>query len=262
MEGQRHLDRTVVVTGGASGIGRGIALRFAEEGADVVVADVQRDPIAGKYFDTDATVPTDRLVEEEHGRDSLFVETDVSDPDAVEGLIAETVDEFGGLDVLVNNAGIFIPGTTQEVSIEDWRKVIDVNLEGQFLCAKFAIPHLQDSKGAIVNIGSVHAIDGGGGPSYPSSKAGVVNLTRDLAVELGPDEINVNAICPGPIGTPMQDSWSEEALEAQEDAVLVGGFGTPEDIGDAAVFLASDEASFITGESLFVDGGFTAYRGH
>lgn len=262
MEGARHLDRTVIVTGGASGIGRGIARRFAQEGADVVVADIQREPIAGKYFDTDATVPTDRIVKEEHGRDSLFVETDVSDPDATEELIRETVETFGGIDVLVNNAGIFIPGNTQDISIEDWRRVINVNLEGQFLSAKFAIPSLQESEGDIVNIASVHAIDGGAGPSYPSSKAGVVNLTRDLAVELGADGINVNSICPGPIGTPMQDAWSEEVLEAQEDAVLVGEFGKPEDIGDAAVFLASDEASFITGESLFVDGGFTAYRGH
>jgi hypothetical protein len=100
IEGQKHLDRTFVVTGGASGVGRGIALRFAEEGADVVVADVQRDPIAGKYFDTDATVPTDRLLEEEHPRESLFVETDVIEPDAVEKLIDETVGEFGALDFL------------------------------------------------------------------------------------------------------------------------------------------------------------------
>jgi len=262
MKGERHLNRTVIVTGAASGIGRGIAQRFAEEGADVIVADIQREPIAGKYFDTDVTVPTDRIVEEEHGRDSLFVETDVSDANAVETLIDETVGAFGGIDVLINNAGTFIPGTTQEISIGDWQKVIKVNLEGQFLCAKSAIPHLQEREGDIVNVASVHAIDGGAGPSYPSSKAGVVNLTRDLAVELGANGITANSICPGPIGTPMQDAWSEEALEAQREAVLVGGFGMPEDIGDAAVFLASDEASFITGESLFVDGGFTAYRGH
>lgn len=262
METNQHHNRTVIVTGGASGIGRGIALRFAEEGADIVIADIQREPDAGKYFDTDATVPTDELVAEEYGRNSLYIETDVSDHEAVAAMIDRTVEEFGGIDVLVNNAGIFIPGGTQDLDIEEYRRVMSINMDGQFYCSKFAVPHLIESDGDIVNIASVHAIDGGAGAAYASSKAGVVNFTKDLAVELGSEGIRANAICPGPIGTPMQDEWSEEALEQQRESVLVGRFGMPEDIGNAAVFLASDEASFIQGEVLFVDGGFTAYRGH
>lgn len=262
MSSDRHADQNVIVTGGASGIGRGIAIRFAEEGANVSIGDIRREPQSGKYFDKDVSVPTDEVVSEEYGVDSMYVETDVSEPEQVEHLVESTSAELGGIDVLVNNAGIYIPGTTQELSYEDWRKVLGVNLEGVFLCSKYAIPHLQDSEGDIVNISSVHAIDGGAGPAYPSTKAGVLNLTRDLAVELGPDGIRVNAICPGPIGTPMQDVWPEEVIEAQREATLVGRFGFPDDIGDAAVFLASEEASFITGQSLFVDGGFTAYRGH
>lgn len=262
MQADRHQDSTVIVTGGASGIGRGIALRFAEEGADVVIADVRRDPIAGEYFDTEATVPTDKLVKQEHGCDSLYVETDVSDHEAVEQMIDRTVEEFGGIDVLVNNAGVFIPGGTREIDIEEYQRVMSINIDGQFYCAKFAAPHLVESEGSIINIASIHAIDGGVGPPYASSKAGVVNFTKDLAVELGSEGVRANSICPGPIGTPMQDEWSEEALQQQRDAVLVDRFGTPEDIGDAAVFLASEEASFVTGDALFVDGGFTAYRGH
>lgn len=262
MQADRHEDCTVIVTGASSGIGRGIALRFAEEGADVVIADVQEEPKAGEYFDTDVTTPTAAVISEEHGREARYVETNVSNPESVRAMIDETVDEFGGIDVLVNNAGIVVPGDSQELSVEEWRDVVSVNLDGEFYCAKFAIPHLKESRGDIVNVASVHAVDGGAGPPYASSKAGVVNLTKDLAVELGNAGVRVNAVCPGPIATPMQDIWSEEALAAQEEAVLVDRFGEPEDIANAAVFLASDEASFIQGEALFVDGGWTAYRGH
>jgi NAD(P)-dependent dehydrogenase (short-subunit alcohol dehydrogenase family) len=259
MQGNRHDGRTVVVTGGSSGIGRGIAIRFAEEGASIVNADVRRDPAVGKYHGPDDERPTDRYVEEALDGEATYVETDVSDPDAVEAMVAEAVDVYGGIDVLVNNAGVYTPGGTEEFAIEEWRRMIGVDLEGVFLCSKFAIPHLRESEGHVVNIGSVHAQEGGGGPAYASAKAAVVNLTRDLAVELGEAGVHVNAVCPGYIKTPIQDYLSEEDIEEVREHTLTPWLGDPEDIGDAAVFLASEEARFITGEALYVDGGWTAY---
>jgi NAD(P)-dependent dehydrogenase (short-subunit alcohol dehydrogenase family) len=259
MQADRHEGRTAVVTGGSSGIGRGIAIRFAEEGARVVNADVRRDPAGGKYYGPDDERPTDRYVEEALGGEASYVETDVSDPDAVEAMVEEAVDTYGGIDVLVNNAGVYTPGTSQELSIEEWRRMIGVDLEGVFFCSKFAIPHLVESKGHVVNVGSVHAREGGGGPAYASAKAAVVNLTRDLAVELGDEEVHVNAICPGYVETPIQDYLTEEEIEAAREHTLTPWFGEPEDIGDAAVFLASEEARFITGAALYVDGGWSAH---
>lgn len=255
----QHEGRTVIVTGGSSGIGRGIALSFAEAGSNVVVADVDRDPKRGERYETDVTRPTDEVAREDHDVEASFVETDVSDPDAVEAMVETTVEEYGGIDVLVNNAGIFVPGDSQEITVEEWNKVIGVDLDGAFYCAKFAIPHLVESQGSIVNIGSVNSAEGGGGPPYASAKAAVVNLTRDLAVELGEEGVNVNAICPGFIETAIQDYQTDESLQEQLDHTLVPRAGRPEDIGNVAVFLASEEASFVHGEEIYVDGGWTAH---
>jgi NAD(P)-dependent dehydrogenase (short-subunit alcohol dehydrogenase family) len=260
MIANRHLDRTVLVTGAASGIGRGIATRFGEEGASVVVADVRREPKQGEYYDTDVEQPTDEKITDETDGTGLYVETDVSDPDSVSNTVEEVVKEFGQLDVLINNAGIYVPGSSQEISTEDWQQVIDVNLTGHFNCAKYAIPHLVESEGHIVNMGSVMASEGGAGPSYTSAKAAIVNLTRDLAVELGEASVNVNAICPGFVETPIQDYQTEESLQTQLDHTLLPHGGVPRDVGNAAVFLASKEASFIHGTTLYVDGGWAAHR--
>jgi NAD(P)-dependent dehydrogenase (short-subunit alcohol dehydrogenase family) len=260
MIADRHRDRTVIVTGGASGIGRGIAMRFGEEGANVVVADVQRDPKQGEYYDTDVDRPTDEVVDEETPGTGLYVETDVSDPGSVEATVERAVDEFGRLDVLVNNAGIYVPGDSQELTVDEWHTVLDVNLGGHFICAKYAIPHLVEAEGQIVNMGSIMASEGGAGPPYASAKAAVVNLTRDLAVELGEASVNVNAICPGFVETPIQDYQTQESIDHQLDHTLLPRGGTPQDIGDAAVFLASDEAAFVHGTTLYVDGGWAAHR--
>ena len=260
MIANRHIGRTVLVTGAASGIGRGIATRFGEEGANVVVADVRREPKQGEYYDTDIEQPTDKKITQETDGMGLYIETDVSDPDSVSNTVDEVVKEFGQLDVLINNAGIYVPGSSQEMSTEDWQQVIDVNLTGHFNCAKYAIPHLVESEGHIVNMGSVMASEGGAGPSYTSAKAAIVNLTRDLAVELGEASVNVNAICPGFVETPIQDYQTEESLQAQLDHTLLPHGGVPRDVGNAAVFLASKEASFIHGTTLYVDGGWAAHR--
>ncbi|NGM70498.1 SDR family oxidoreductase [Natronolimnobius sp. AArcel1] len=255
----QHDGRTVIITGGSSGIGRGIALAFAEAGSNVVIADVTREPRQGERYETDVTRPTDEVAREEFDVDATYLETDVSDPDAVEAMIDMTLEEYGRIDVVVNNAGIFIEGDSQDLTVEEWDTVTGVNLDGSFFCAKYAIPHLKEHNGVILNVGSVNSQEGGGGPPYASSKAGIVNLTRDLAVELGDDEVNVNAICPGFIETAIQDYQTDESLEQQLGHTLLPRAGTPEDVGTLAVFLASDEASFIHGEEIYIDGGWTAH---
>ncbi|MFC4360407.1 SDR family NAD(P)-dependent oxidoreductase [Halobium salinum] len=261
MAAGRHADRTVIVTGAASGIGRGIARRFGEEGATVVVADVRREPKQGERYDTDVTRPTDELVASETDGDATFVETDVGDPESVETMVEATVEAYGGVDVLVNNAGIQIEGDSQTTTLEEWERSIAVDLSGAFYCAKYAIPHLVESGGQIVNVGSVRGFEGGGGPPYAAAKGGVVNMTRDLAMELGDDGVRVNCINPGYIETPLQDINTDEDVEKSREQTLVPRFGTPEDVGDAAVFLASDEAGFVTGANLPVDGGWLAHSG-
>lgn len=251
--------RTAIVTGAASGIGRGIAKRFGEEGATVVVADIQRDPKEGELYPNEDDRPTDELVEAETDSSAQFIETDVGDPESVREMVEETAAMGGGIDVLVNNAGVFIPGDSQSISIDDWETVIGVDLDGAFYCAKYAIPYLKERSGHLINIGSVNSEEGGGGPPYASAKGAIINLTRDLAVELGEYEVNVNTICPGFIETPIQDYQTEESLRTQLDQTLLPEPGVPEDVGDVAVFLASEESRFVHGASLYVDGGWTAH---
>lgn len=174
-------------------------------------------------------------------------------------MVSETVREFGCVDILVNNAGIHIPGNTQELLTADWDRVEDVNLKGPFLASKYAIPQLKKSEaGRIINIASVHAFGGGNGPTYASSKAGLVNLTRDIAVEVAADNITVNAICPGYIETPIQDYLTQQQIEDCKVKTPLPRLGTPRDIGRATVFFASQDAEWITGVALPVDGGWMA----
>jgi NAD(P)-dependent dehydrogenase (short-subunit alcohol dehydrogenase family) len=261
MADERHSDRTVVVTGAASGIGRGIARRFGTAGANVVVADIRRDPKQGARYDSDVSTPTDVLVTEDTTGEATYIETDVGDPDSVAAMVEETIDIYGGIDTLVNNAGIQVVGDSRSTSLEEWQRSIDVDLSGAFYCVKFAGPHIVERRGEIINIGSVRGFEGGGGPSYAAAKGGIVNMTRDLAMELGTDGVRVNCINPGYIKTPLQDINTDEDVAKAEEHTLLPRFGTPEDIGDAAVFLASEEASFITGANLAVDGGWLAHSG-
>ncbi|MFC7323689.1 SDR family NAD(P)-dependent oxidoreductase [Halorubrum rutilum] len=261
MSKDRHADRTVVVTGAASGIGRGIARRFGDEGANVVVADIQREPKQGARYDSDVTTPTDVVITEETSGEATYVETDVSDADSVAAMVEKAVETYSGIDVLVNNAGIQIAGDSQSTSVQEWQRSIDIDLSGAFYCAKFAVPHLVERQGQIINIGSVRGFEGGGGPPYAAAKGGVVNMTRDLAIELGEDGVRVNCINPGYIETPLQDINTDEDVAKAEEHTLLPRFGKPSDIGDAAVFLASDEAAFITGANLAVDGGWLAHSG-
>ena len=251
-------DRICIVTGGSSGIGRGIALECAREGACIAVVDKQEVPLRGKYHETDVTIPTVEEIEK-LGAQGIFLQTDVADESQVADAIQQTVEHFGGLDILVNNAGIHIPGGSQEISIANWDKVVGVNLRGVFVATKLAIPHLKQSNfGRVIQIASVHAYGGGAGPAYAPAKAALVNMVRDIALEIGEFGITVNAICPGYIETAIQDYLTPEQIEEALEKTALPRFGLPRDIGRAVVFLASDDAEWVTGASLLVDGGFAA----
>ena len=251
-------NRICIITGGSSGIGRGIALEYAREGAKIAIADKQETPLRGKYHETDTATPTVEEIEK-LGAQGIFIQTDVSDELQIADAIQQTVKHFGGLDVLVNNAGIHIPGGAQELSIADWDKVVGINLRGIFVATKLALPYLKQSKfGRIIQTASVHAYGGGAGPAYAPAKAAVVNMVRDIALEIGQFGITVNAICPGYIETAIQDYLTPEQVEEALEKTALPRFGLPRDIGRAAVFLASDDAEWVTGASLLVDGGFAA----
>ena len=251
-------DRIAIITGASSGIGRGIALEFAREGARIAIVDKQETPLRGKYHETDVATPTVSEIEK-LGTQGIFLQTDVADETQIANAIQQTVKHFGGLDILVNNAGIHIPGGSQEISIADWDQVVGVNLRGVFMSTKLAIPHLKQSKfGRIIQIASVHAYGGGAGPAYAPAKAAVVNMVRDTALEIGQYGITVNALCPGYIETSIQDYLTPEQIEEALEKTALPRFGLPSDIGRACVFLASDDAEWITGASLLVDGGFAA----
>lgn len=254
----RLKDRVAVVTGGSSGIGRGIALRFAEEGARVVVADVQEEPRRGKYHERDTVTPTAAAIAKSGGQ-AVFVPVDVADETAVRALITTTVERFGALDIVVNNAGIHIPGSSQEITVADWDRVVGVNLRALFLATKFAIPHLIRSRhGRLIHIASIHAFAGGAGPAYAPAKAAVVNLTRDTALEVAAHGVTVNAVCPGYIETAIQDYLTEEIIADCRRRTPLPRLGLPRDIANAALFFASDDAEWITGTALLVDGGWRA----
>ncbi|HWE55239.1 MAG TPA: SDR family NAD(P)-dependent oxidoreductase [Acidimicrobiales bacterium] len=229
--------KVALVTGGASGIGLACSQRFASEGATVTALDLE----GGDY------------------------KVDVRDEQAVAAAVDAVVAAHGRIDILVNSAGIAGGGPVHMVDAADWQKVIDVNLTGTFLVSKHALRHMVTQRsGSIVNISSIEGIQGTeGGSSYNASKGGVVMLTKNMAIDYGRAGIRVNCICPGFIDTPLLNAvMGQEAMskvrDHYEDLHVLGRFGRPEEIASAAAFLASDDASFVTGHPLVVDGGFTA----
>jgi NAD(P)-dependent dehydrogenase (short-subunit alcohol dehydrogenase family) len=249
--------QSVIVTGAGNGIGQAIALAYAASGAHVVVGDV----LAEDGEQTVAKITDD-------GGSALFVETDVSKVDDARRLVAATVERFGGVDVLVNNAGV---GGTRlplhEIEPDDFDRVIDVNLRGTFLCSKYAIPHLLAGRaGRIVNIASTYGVIGAPlSAAYCASKAAIINLTRQMAIDYGPEGLRVNALCPGyidtglgrrgPTLTPAQFAAATAVRETAAGLQPLGRQGSPAEVAGVAVFLASEQASFITGAILPVDGG-------
>jgi 3-oxoacyl-[acyl-carrier protein] reductase len=240
------LDRIAIVTGSGQGIGRGVALCLARAGANVVIADQAADRIT----------PVVAEIESFNVR-ALGVPTDVSRSDDIKRMVQQTIERFGKIDILVNNAGKVVVKPMVEQSEADWDRVVDVNLKGVFLCCRYVVPEMIARKrGAIVNIASIAAFHVTvPHVPYAASKAGVVALTRDLAYEVAPYGIRVNAIAPGPIATPMSQMVGAEQRQAISRTIPLGRMGQPEDIGEAAAFLVSDAASFITGATLPVSGG-------
>ncbi len=249
-------NKIALITGGAVGIGAGIGRRFSEAGAVVVIFDVNGEGALRMEQELRQT-----------GR-ALAIQGDVANEDQVKSAVERIIAELGSLDVLVNNAGIDLEVPLVEMSSSIWNRQLDVNLTGAFLCSKYAIPRMRERGGAIINISSVRAfVSYEGNAAYDASKAGMIGLTRALALEHGRDGIRVNAICPGYIDTPMMDDWlhMQPDPEATMRQVLsihpVGRMGTPRDVAEAALFLASDAAAFISGTFLVVDGAMSA-AGH
>ncbi|MFB6073889.1 MAG: SDR family NAD(P)-dependent oxidoreductase [Haloarculaceae archaeon] len=251
-------EETVIVTGGSSGIGRATALAFGEAGATVVVADVRREP-----KDIDADTPTDEAIEAAGGT-AEYVETDVSDPEDVRAVV-EAAREFGGVDVMVNNAGLFRGGSITDLDVADLRAMLGVNVQGVLVGTQVAANDMleRDDPGAIVNTASIsssHAQHEQIG--YDATKGAVRMLTRGAALELGDTGIRVNAVAPGQIATEFLEGWTEEARESAERGegflkrIPMERAGTPADVAPAVLYLASDAAGYTTGELLHVDGGW------
>jgi len=249
----RFADKVVVVTGAASGIGLAAARAFGAEGAKVVLADT-------KDTQEEASAFVDR------GWPALAVGCDVSSEEAVHELFLRAIDAFARVDVLVNAAGIGLAGTVVDTSLADWQRLVAVNLTGVFLCCREAIHEMRrQGGGVIVNVASELALVGGGDiAAYAATKGGVLQLTRAMAVDHSAEGIRINAVCPGPVETPLLEGLiaaapdPEAEREAEMQDTLLGRFGRPDEIARAILFLASDDAAYVVGSALVVDGGLTA----
>ena len=241
--------RTAVITGGCSGIGLATARRFAEEGARVVIADI--DDERGPEVATEL--------------DGLYVRTDVTDKEQVDALFARAKETYGSVDVAFNNAGISPPDDDSilDTDLDAWRRVQEVNLTSVYLCCKAALPYmLEQKRGSIINTASFVAVMGAATSqiSYSASKGGVLSMSRELGVQFAREGVRVNALCPGPVNTPLlQELFAKDPERAARRLVHVpmGRFAEPDEIANAVLFLASDESSFITASTFLVDGGIS-----
>ena len=248
----RFADKTVVVTGAGSGIGAAAAKHFVAEGANVVLVGRTRD----KLEDLLGVIADKNKV--------MIHEADVSDPAAVDTLIQATVDHFGGLDVLVNNAGVADGGPIAEVDDEAWRKVLSINVDGVFYCTRAAMPHLKERGGCIVNTSSVSGLGGDWNfATYNASKGAVSNFTRAVALDYRDTGVRVNAVCPSMTRSDLtEDMFDNEELMAKfAERIPMGRAAEAEEVADVIVFLASEDARFVNGVNLPVDGGLSASNG-
>jgi len=239
--------RIAVITGAASGIGKGIAITFASEGANIVIADLVTEAQAAEVITAIKKL----------GGEVLFVRTDVSDEASVRAMAAQSIDRFGRVDILVNNAGIFTESLLEDMPIEDWDRVVNTNLRGTFLCTRVLIGQmLERGDGRIINIASqLGQIGGGAVAHYSASKAGVIGFTKALAREVSRRGVLVNAIAPGPIETPLLASETEAWRSAKLAELPIGRFGTVDEVTPTALLLASSDGSYYVGQTLGPNGG-------
>jgi NAD(P)-dependent dehydrogenase (short-subunit alcohol dehydrogenase family) len=247
----RLKNKVAVITGGGSGIGRATAELFAKEGARVVVAD----------YKADAGGEVARSIKNAGG-EGLFVQVDVSDPAQVQRMVEAALEAYGGIDILFNGAGILARGTALDTDEKTWNRVMAINLNGTFWCCKAALPHLiKRGGGSIINVSSsTGAHDAKGNTvAYVTSKGGVALMTKAMAIDHAKAKVRINALCPGPTDTPMlRSALSPAEMDAFAATFPMGRMGLPEELAYAALFLASDESSFVTGAMMAVDGGQTA----
>ena len=250
----RLAGRVAFITGAASGIGAACAERFAREGASIAGLDVQK-PADAAWRKVVESAP-----------DAVYLEADVRDEPSVERAVASAAERFGRIDVLVNAAGVLGVGGVVDLDAAEWDRVVDINLKGTFLVSKHVLRRmLARRSGSVIHVASVEGLEGmPQQAAYNASKGGVVILTRNMAADYGPSGIRVNCLCPGLIETPMTRLLDTPALEALKQKFvglhMLGRAGRPEEVAACALFLCSDDASFVTGHALVVDGGFTAGR--
>ncbi|MDF2545741.1 MAG: 3-oxoacyl-[acyl-carrier-protein] reductase [Anaerosolibacter sp.] len=241
------LGKTAVVTGGSRGIGRAIVLKLAEMGANIVV----------NYTSSPQKAEEVVALVKEMGREAIAIQANVSDSDAIQKMMQEVEEKFSTIDILINNAGITKDTLLMKMKDEDWDQVMDINLKGTFNCTKAVTRKMMKQRsGKIVNLASVVGVMGNAGQAnYAASKAGIIGFTKSVAKELATRGINVNAVAPGFIQTEMTDILSDEVKEAMMANIPMKQLGTPEDVANVIAFLCSDDAKYITGQVLHVDGG-------
>ena len=241
--------KVVVITGAGNGIGAAAARRFSSEGAIVVLADYVKDDVDKVA----SSLPAER---------TTAMVVDVSDPKAVEKMIADTVAQYGKLDVMINNAGVHVIGSILETSLEDWRRISGINIDGVIFGAKYALPHLIKSRGCMINTSSVSGLGGDWGAAfYCASKGAVSNLTRAMALDHGLSGVRINAVCPSLVKTNMTKGFDQAVQEKFDERIPLGRAAQPDEVASVMAFLASDDASFINGACIPIDGGVTASDG-
>ena len=245
--------RSVLITAAASGIGLAAARRFAREGADLALCDVRADELLGRA--AELGLPPERI---------LCCAVDMREKQEIEPFVAQAAKTFGRIDALINNVGGGRRGRVQDLADDDWRQVMALSLDSVFFTSRAAMPHLVATRGTIVNTASISGLAGDGGNiAYNAAKGAVVNMTRGMAVDAGRDGVRVNAVCPGLTATPMTERMrsADAVMDQYRDRIPMGRAGEADEIASAIYFLASDEASYVSGVCLAVDGGLTAWTG-